>query len=436
MAIDDFEQTQLDLMQRRKKAQEGQTFNAPEGQMVSGRYVAPNFLQVLAEGLRGYGNIQDEKKYDKELSDLRGERKTVMANVLREYQTAMTPTPAVASTTTPTQMPSFDDADAATMQGVSGYGATTGAQAAKAPDYRAAGGILAASPFAQHQTAGLNLLGQIPQMEATAADRVETRSSRAQEVKDRLEAQAKLERERAQDRKDLEAQRAQDRKDEEERRRIDKIESEKRRADDQANQTRLAASLRTPTPKNVQIIQTDTGPVQLVDGVAMPIVGPGGKPIGPVKTPETLERTNNANAALATIKQARDIIPKATGSYLGEGVDQLGRVVGFSTAGAKAGAQLKALEGDLVSKMPKMSGPQSDKDVALYRQMAGVIGDTTTPPATKLAALNTIEEIQKRYAGQTPMTPPSTPTALPGPRPQNLPQTGRIRFDAQGNIIQ
>lgn len=429
----DFDAEQQAIQSRMKRYQQ-QDYQQPQGSMVGRHFVAPNALQHLAAGLRGYGAIKGISQSEQELKDLQGKRQETMANVLRDYQTAMTPTPAVAPTTTATEMPTFDDTDAASLQGVSGYGATTGAQAAKAPDYRAAGGILAASPFAQHQTAGLNLLGQIPTMEATAAERQENRDwrtkqeelarlARAQEVKDKLEAQAALER-----------QRAQDKKDEEERRRQDKIEADKRRAEDQANQTRLAASLRTPTPKNVQIIQTDTGPVQLVDGVARPIVGQDGKPIGPVKTPEAVQRTNDATAALATIKQAREIIPKATGSYLGEGVDQLGRVVGISTSGAKAGAQLKALEGDLVSKMPKMSGPQSDKDVALYRQMAGVIGDPTTPPATKLAALDTIEEIQKRYAGQAPAMP--RPTQQPGPRPQNLPQTGRIRFDANGNIIQ
>lgn len=418
----DFDAEQQAIQSRMKRYQQ-QDYQQPQGSMVGRHFVAPNALQHLAAGLRGYGAIKGISQSEQELKDLQGKRQETMANVLRDYQTAMTPTPAVASTTTATEMPTFDDTDAASIQGVSGYGATTGAQAAKAPDYRAAGGILAASPFAQHQSAGLNLLGQIPTMEATAADRQETRDARAKEVKDRLEAQAALER-----------QRAQDRKDEEERRRQDKIESDKRRAEDQANQTRLAASLRTPTPKNVQIIQTDTGPVQLVDGVAMPIVGKDGKPIGPVKTPEAVQRTNDANAALATINQAREIIPKSTGSYIGAGVDTVGQVFGVSTPGAQASAKLKALEGDLVSKMPKMSGPQSDKDVALYRQMAGVIGDPTTPPATKLAALDTIEEIQKRYAGQAPAMP--RPTQQTGPRPQNLPQTGRIRFDANGNIIQ
>lgn len=107
----------------------------------------------------------------------------------------------------------------------------------------------------------------------------------------------------------------------------------------------------------------------------------------------------DANEALALIGTARQLIPKATGSYVGAGVDQIGRVFGASTGGDTAAAQLKALEGALVAKMPKMSGPQSDKDVMLYKQMAGEIGDPTIPASRKMAALKTIEEIQQRAAG-------------------------------------
>ena len=114
----------------------------------------------------------------------------------------------------------------------------------------------------------------------------------------------------------------------------------------------------------------------------------------------------DANEALALIDQAKKIIPNATGSYMGTAVDQGMRVFGKSTAGDLATGQLQALEGALVAKMPKMSGPQSDKDVALYKQMAGVIGDPTIPVERKLAALQTVEEIQRRYAGAPmPMMP-------------------------------
>ena len=114
----------------------------------------------------------------------------------------------------------------------------------------------------------------------------------------------------------------------------------------------------------------------------------------------------DANEALALIDQAKKVIPQATGSGVGAGVDWMGRQIGVSTKGDLATGQLQALEGALVAKMPKMSGPQSDKDVALYKQMAGVIGDPTIPVERKLAALQTVEEIQRRYAGAPmPMMP-------------------------------
>ena len=113
----------------------------------------------------------------------------------------------------------------------------------------------------------------------------------------------------------------------------------------------------------------------------------------------------DANEALAIINQARKIIPKATGSYAGVAADHIGRAFGGSTDGDIATGQLQALEGALVAKMPKMSGPQSDKDVALYKQMAGVIGDPTITRKRKLAALQTVEEIERRYAGPQQSAP-------------------------------
>lgn len=126
-------------------------------------------------------------------------------------------------------------------------------------------------------------------------------------------------------------------------------------------------------------------------------------------------RVREANDALQTIAQAEKLLDKSTGSYFGSAIDQGARVFGASTEGANAAAQLKALEGDLVSKMPKMSGPQSDKDVLLYKQMAGQIGDPTLPAATKKAALQAIKTLQSRYAGQSdqaqaaPRSPAPTP---------------------------
>lgn len=136
---------------------------------------------------------------------------------------------------------------------------------------------------------------------------------------------------------------------------------------------------------------------------------PGESRSAPTATSQTAVK--EANEALALIKQAEEIIPKATGSYIGSAVDQVGRVFGKSTGGDIATGQLQAIEGALVAKMPKMSGPQSDKDVALYKQMAGVIGDPTIPAPRKMAALEVVKEIQQRYAGVTPLGQGQRPPA-------------------------
>jgi uncharacterized protein (UPF0147 family) len=116
------------------------------------------------------------------------------------------------------------------------------------------------------------------------------------------------------------------------------------------------------------------------------------------KAEERNKPVTEAKDSIKLIDQAEKLLDKATASLTGTGVDVLAGSVGVSTEGAKAAAQLKAIQGALVSKMPKMSGPQSDKDVLLYREMAGQIGDSTLPVGTRKAALETIREIQERYA--------------------------------------
>lgn len=116
------------------------------------------------------------------------------------------------------------------------------------------------------------------------------------------------------------------------------------------------------------------------------------------KAEERNKPVTEAKESLSLINQAEKLLDKATASLTGTGVDVLAGAFGKSTEGAKAAAELKAIQGALVAKMPKMSGPQSDKDVLLYREMAGQIGDSTLPADTRKAALTTIRQIQERYA--------------------------------------
>ena len=127
-------------------------------------------------------------------------------------------------------------------------------------------------------------------------------------------------------------------------------------------------------------------------------VGDRGEPVRPVTTTVPGKRQVQAGRALDIIDQAEKLIDSSTGSYAGAGIDQAGRMVGISTPGAQAGAKLKALEGALMMAQPRMEGPQSDKDTALYRQMAGQIGDPTAPAAQKKAALVEIKGLHQKYA--------------------------------------
>lgn len=136
--------------------------------------------------------------------------------------------------------------------------------------------------------------------------------------------------------------------------------------------------------------------------------------------------TIQANAVKASqltpiIEEAKNLIPMATDSWLGYIRDQAGRVIGQSTTGSENTAKLKVLEAKLMMAQPRMEGPQSDKDVALYRQMAASIGDPTVPQKNKLAALATIEALKNYYEQgqnqpqqpQQPKAPKSAATSLP-----------------------
>ncbi len=86
-----------------------------------------------------------------------------------------------------------------------------------------------------------------------------------------------------------------------------------------------------------------------------------------------------------------------TGSWIGAGIDGLSNGLGIPTQGAKNTAKLKSLGGQLVALMPKMSGPQSDKDVQMYREMAGNLSDPTASEEVRLEALKTIKALNNKY---------------------------------------
>ena len=154
------------------------------------------------------------------------------------------------------------------------------------------------------------------------------------------------------------------------------------------------------------------------NGKGMRVLGEDGQPIqavakGNVQLQNSQREENTRIQRIdAILPEIEKILPNATSSYVGAGVDWVGRLFGGSTDGAEATAQLKTLAGQLVSLMPKMSGPQSDKDVAMYKEMAGNLADNTLPLATRTAALQAIRALNEKYKELAPQNAQSQVNAL------------------------
>jgi hypothetical protein len=121
----------------------------------------------------------------------------------------------------------------------------------------------------------------------------------------------------------------------------------------------------------------------------------------------SLDRQRSSDKLMTVLEEADRLLDNSTSSLAGTGVDMVAGAFGHATKGAQAAAQLKALEGAIMMAQPRMEGPQSDKDVALYRQMAGAIGDSTIPIETRRAALQTVYQLHQKYASQAGGLPSS-----------------------------
>lgn len=155
---------------------------------------------------------------------------------------------------------------------------------------------------------------------------------------------------------------------------------------------------------------------------------PGG-PADIKSNAEGAKKVSDAKEVLSILDQVDKLLPSSTGGYIGTGVDSVLGAANVTTKGAETVDKLKVLQGALVSKMPKMSGPQSDKDVLLYREMAGQVGDSTLPVARRQAAAAEVRRLNEKYAGmqEGESKPKSTGIA---------PKNGKgwaLHTDAQGN---
>lgn len=140
------------------------------------------------------------------------------------------------------------------------------------------------------------------------------------------------------------------------------------------------------------------------------------------KNDAAIAAQNTKNAANETdvnrlLDQAEPLIDTATSSELGRARDAGLSVFGVSTDAGDAAAQLKTLEANLVMKMPRMEGPQSNMDQQLYKQMAAQVGDASVPASQRKAAINMLRSISSKYTGGNQAQQQSSQQSQQAPRP-------------------
>lgn len=167
-----------------------------------------------------------------------------------------------------------------------------------------------------------------------------------------------------------------------------------------------ALAARPADPVTAVTIQDPNDPngTIVIDGRTKQVLGKGAKLTDAGKLEN--KRQFNMQGIGQTIQEAEDILTNKvkppTGSGIGSAVDTVAGVFGATPSGAAEAQRLKAVGGALVSKMPRMEGPQSDKDVALYKEMAGMVGDSTVPVERRVAALDEVKKLWAKYERLNP----------------------------------
>lgn len=124
---------------------------------------------------------------------------------------------------------------------------------------------------------------------------------------------------------------------------------------------------------------------------------------------QAVKKTGAMDGLAGTIETAQTLLEGKgagqkdlpTSSSFGSAYDVAAGWFGASPGGAAEAQKLKVLGGALTSKMPRMEGPQSDKDTQAYREMAGMVGDETIPIARRLAALEEVKNLWAKYDKQS-----------------------------------
>jgi hypothetical protein len=134
---------------------------------------------------------------------------------------------------------------------------------------------------------------------------------------------------------------------------------------------------------------------------------------------ELQKNVKNSYEAYPVIKEIQQILPNATAGYFDQAYKQANRAFGKSTSSSPIDTQLEILGTKLVMLQPRFEGPQGVRDVELYQKAAGDIANASLPIADRMAGLEQVKNIYKRYAPNLDWTFSVKPTPVPN---ANAPQ--------------
>ena len=143
------------------------------------------------------------------------------------------------------------------------------------------------------------------------------------------------------------------------------------------------------------------------------------------------KNVKNAKNAYRAIELAAPILKSGAPSSGGfnAAVTAVREYFGGGGDASAADTQLNVLGGALVGMQPRFEGPQGVLDVELYKQMAGDVGNPKKPIAARMAALQSMIALQKKYDPSNDwdkLTEMLTPQA----KPKRVPP-GRANQDKQ-----
>lgn len=114
---------------------------------------------------------------------------------------------------------------------------------------------------------------------------------------------------------------------------------------------------------------------------------------------ELLKNQRNAKDSFDLMKSASTLLSSEAPSSgrLSNIVTGTREFFGGGGNASAADAQLNLLSGALTMKQPRFEGPQGVLDVVLYQKLAGDLGNPNIPIASRLATINQMIDLQKKY---------------------------------------